>query len=96
MIFKKKVKKRFLPELQKRSDLARSFAYIAQLIAGNTAIVPDGKKEAEKYKTLSTLITEANNEYIAQVLLLSGFPADRSYEVKNDGTVVAIETPTSQ
>jgi hypothetical protein len=87
-IFQKKIPKRFLPEMQKRSELQRAFARIGKLIEGNTALIPDGQKEAQKYKVISDLITQDNNEFLAKVLIVAGFPLkDKVYDIRNDGTV---------
>jgi len=95
IFFKRKIPKQYRGEIQKRSELQRTFALIAKLIAGNTALLPDGQKEATKYKVIADLLAQDNNEYLAKVLMISGFPLkDKIYDIRKDGSVV--ELPPTQ
>jgi hypothetical protein len=88
-LFQKKIPKKYLPEIQKRFETQRTFALIAKLIEGNTALIPDGQKEAQKYKVIADLITQDNNEHLAKVLMVCGFPLkDKIYDIRQDGTVI--------
>jgi len=81
-----------LRELNERIRLADMRAFEASLIAGNTALVPNGKEVAETFEAIARLMENAKNQWYTQKLVACGYLPGAVVNVNlNTGEITEVE-----
>ena len=84
-----------LKELLEMTRLVNNRMWETMLVAGNTALIPDGKALAEQMEALSKVLLNAKNNWMSQTLRLCGVPTGQSVNV-NSETGEVVDAPAEE
>lgn len=79
--FKRKPNKYELSELSLLNQMVIQENFKAKLVAGNTALVDDGKKLAKQYEQVGKLINDVKNQKASMLLSGLGYPPNCNFSI---------------
>jgi hypothetical protein len=93
-MFQKKtyLSKKDLAEARELHRLSSSYRFVATLVKNNTALIPQGKKERDKYAAIANLIDAHKNQYVSEALVRAGLALEQKASIDFEtGLITPIE-----